>query len=93
MRAGLLVKRSMYETIATNDIKVYGEIAFSKINTCSFTARPNEHAKLFIEGYVQEDDAVRVEQMQMSGTFVRLEMGRLQRSFFPVFTGQYPSIM
>lgn len=89
MRAGLLVKRSMYETIATNDIKVYGEIAFSKINTCSFTARPNEHAKLFIEGYVQEDDAVRLEQMQMSGTYCEIRDGA---SATVIFSGIYRAV-
>ena len=89
MRAGLLVKRSMYETIVTNDIKVYGEIAFSKINTCSFTARPNEHAKLFIEGYVQEDDAVRLEQMQMSETYCEIRGGA---SATVIFSGIYRSV-
>ena len=89
MRAGLLVKRNMYETIVTSDIKVYGEIPFSKVNTFSFTARPDEHPRLFLEGYVEEEDAVRLEQIQMNRKYCEIRQGEAGTV---IFAGTYKSV-
>lgn len=57
----------MYAKLLTDSIQVYGAIEFLNIKALGFCATVNQHAKLWVEGYIDNETASRVETQKLIG--------------------------